>query len=940
MKPLVELLRSKETWLMERILEYATKHGFTAYTSTLIEAWRISIAGLTEAISNGLSGKAGQEIEITVHSDFTHDPVAHFGLVEAQRHRERGVELGMFLGLFVYYRQTYQDCVREFIPASGERDRMEHVLVRLFDRISLAFCSAWAQSGDEDVKAAMASTLRSMTNEKNRLQTFFESLQQPVIFLAVDGTLENMNRAAELLLDPQAIHGHVYYGQRMEGEKQHHVGRKAENVFPWLVHFLHKAMASSEPALSETITMPCSPKDRTFRAVMSHHPDVSGKFSGFSILLRDETERIEIRRQIVRAKEELERTFDTIPDLVFMVDPSGVVQRANKSLANKLGLLPKAVVGRTCQELLGCGECRLEGQICTSQDLPVVYPNVPGSYLVRTNDLRNADGNIVGRVVVARDVSATERIKTTLQAVENKYKSIFDHAPVGIFQSTPHGTYLSVNTTMAHIFGFDSPADMIQNYTNIAQQMYVRPQDRADLIAEGLNTSVILAREIELLRRDGSRFWGRLQGRLARDLEGNVLHFEGFVEDVTERHIFLQQVAQNEERFRSLAETMSQGLVQTDSKGVVEYSNDHLCKLLGVDRTVLLGTPIMNYVHEEDHILCREIFDQNVCHMRDCQYDIRFTSLGKTLFTLVTPLALYGKDNKISGYWVLILDVTERRMLESQLLQTQKLEAIGQLAAGIAHEINTPTQYVMNNMWFIKEGVEQLGHAFAEYRGFTDKIGHFHDLSPEILALKAREDELQVSFYVEELPAAVSETLQGLDRISGIVSSVKQFSHPGHDRQQAVNLNELVANTVTISRNEWKYVAEMSTDLDPELPPVHCVSQEIGQVLLNLVVNAAHAIMDVQQKQGKNGHITISTRKMSDSAEIRVQDTGSGIPVHARDHLFEPFFTTKAVGKGTGQGLFIAHRTIVTEHGGTIHFETEIGQGTTFIITLPLEGRR
>lgn len=935
MERLIRLLLDKESWLMERMLHYASRHGFTAHAHALARDWR----ALTEAMSEGLSSPTGQEIETAVHSDWAQDPVTRFGLAEARLCRERGVEPSVFLELLIYCRRTYQDCVREFHPAGEDRDQMERIIMHLFDRIGLAFCSAWTRPGDEEVRTALASALWDVTNEKKRYLTFFESLAHPVLIVTADGILENMNRAASLLLDSQAIQSQAPCGRPRENEATRRSGLKTEVIFPWLTPFLRKILATAESTLSDTICMPCRPKDRTFRATMFRQPDASGKFGEFSIMLRDETERIEIRRQIVRAKEELERTFDTIPDLVFMIDPSGVILRANKSLADKLGLSPRTVVGKACRDLLGCTECRFEGSFCRTQDLPIAYPNIPGNYLIRANELRNADGEIVGRVIVARDVSATERIRATLMSVENKYKNIFDHAPVGIFQSTPAGTYLSVNTTMARMFGFKSPEDMLRSYTDIARQMYVRPEDRAAIFAEAMANDTIVAREVELLRQDGTPFWCRLHGRIARDDNGNMLHFEGFTEDVTVHHAVLQQLEENEKRFRSLAETMAQGLTQINSMGVMEYCNDHLCELFGASRETLLGTHLSDYVHEEDVAQCRAMFDQNICHLRDCRYDIRFKSAGKTLFTLVTPLALYDKDKSCRAYWLLILDITERKMIESQLLQTQKLEAIGQLAAGVAHEINTPTQYVMNNMWFIKEGVEQLGQAFAAYRDFVDNHGRRPEMSREALALKTREEELQVSFYVEELPAAISETLQGLDRISSIVNSVKQFAHPGHVRQQAVNLNELVANTVTLSRNEWKYVAEMSTDLDPELPPVLCEAQAIGQVLLNLVVNAAHAIVDVQRTSGRNGHITISTRKVPQGAEIRVHDTGAGIPVHAREHIFEPFFTTKPVGKGTGQGLFIAHRTIVAEHGGAIRFETEIGQGTTFIITLPVEGK-
>ena len=653
-----------------------------------------------------------------------------------------------------------------------------------------------------------------------------------------------------------------------------------------------------------------------------------------SAFLHDETESLKTRDQILRAKEELERTFDTISDMVFLVDDAGVIQRANTALTDKLGLSPREVVGRTCREVLGCSECHLEGRELDSQDISVTYPNLPGRFLVRSNELLDQEGRRVGKVVVSRDVTASDRIRETLASIESKYKSIFDNAPVGMFQSTPEGVYMSVNVTMASIFGFSSTEEMMRNYTDIPTQMYVNPEDRRSIIAEGLEQGVIAARDVQLRRRDGSVFWGRLRGRVVRDGQGNVQYFEGFVEDVSGRRAARENLARSEQRFRSLAENMSQGLVQLDPDGVIGYCNDHFCRLAHRDRSGLIGTPICALVHEDDKASFRVIFDKGVCLLAGSRFDLRLNVGGDIRFTLVTPVALQDADGQALGFWLLVLDITERRMLESQLLQTQKLEAIGQLAAGIAHEINTPTQYVMNNMWFIKEGIEQLGQAIEAYREVAGRPG-----SPGGEDMRAREEELQVGFYLEELPSAISETLQGLDRISAIVNSVKQFAHPGHDQHQAVDLNELVEKTVTLTRNEWKYVSEMTMDLDPSLPRVVCSSQGMSQVLLNLVVNAAHAVMDVPKEAGRAGHICIGTRNLGDRVEVLVRDNGSGIPVHARDHLFEPFFTTKPVGQGTGQGLFIAHREVVKEHGGAIRFETELGQGTTFIITLPVAGK-
>jgi signal transduction histidine kinase len=194
-----------------------------------------------------------------------------------------------------------------------------------------------------------------------------------------------------------------------------------------------------------------------------------------------------------------------------------------------------------------------------------------------------------------------------------------------------------------------------------------------------------------------------------------------------------------------------------------------------------------------------------------------------------------------------------------------------------------------------------------------------------------------IEYLFAQIPAAIQETLEGVDRVSKIVRAMKEFSHPGGKEKSAADLNKAIEGTTVVARNEWKYVADLKLDLDPELPLVPCFLGEFNQVVLNLIVNAAHAIGDVVKKNpGTMGVITIQTRRDGDHVAMRVSDTGTGIAEANRGKIFEPFFTTKDVGKGTGQGLALIYNSIVKKHGGTASFETEMGKGTTFIIRLPI----
>jgi PAS domain S-box-containing protein len=318
--------------------------------------------------------------------------------------------------------------------------------------------------------------------------------------------------------------------------------------------------------------------------------------------------------------------------------------------------------------------------------------------------------------------------------------------------------------------------------------------------------------------------------------------------------------------------------------------------------------------------------------------DIRLDKNGITRFLGLNAIRL--NTDGAAGSLVVGADITERLMLEGQLRQAQKLESIGQLAAGIAHEINTPTQYIGDNVRFLKDAFQDLRSLMANYDRLL-AAAKGNALSGEtVQEVSAAVEHADVGYLLEEIPKAIEQTLEGVARVAKLVGAMKEFSHPGTKDKTPVDLNRAIESTITVARNEWKYVADVETDYDSSLPMISCLPGEFNQVILILIVNAAHAIADVVGKGGsERGKIKVQTRNCQEWGEIRIQDTGSGIPEKVRARIFDPFFTTKEIGKGTGQGLAIARSVIVDKHGGTIHFETEEGKGTTFIIRLPRDGK-
>jgi two-component system, NtrC family, sensor kinase len=283
----------------------------------------------------------------------------------------------------------------------------------------------------------------------------------------------------------------------------------------------------------------------------------------------------------------------------------------------------------------------------------------------------------------------------------------------------------------------------------------------------------------------------------------------------------------------------------------------------------------------------------------------------------------------------IMLDVTEHRKLESELAQAQKLESVGRLAAGIAHEINTPVQFVSDSIHFVREGTQDLSKLLVKYRALC---GDDAPVSPEAIAdIRKTESDVDLPYLLEKMPKALDRALNGLGHVAVIVRSMKEFAHPDQKEKVGIDLNQSITSTLMIAKSECKYVADVETDFG-DLPAVTCHVGEINQAVLNIVVNAAHAIGDHLAGTGQRGCIRVSTKLEGDDAVIAISDTGGGIPEAIRDKIFDPFFTTKDVGRGTGQGLAIARSVIVDKHGGSICFKTEAGVGTTFYVRLPISG--
>ncbi len=410
-----------------------------------------------------------------------------------------------------------------------------------------------------------------------------------------------------------------------------------------------------------------------------------------------------------------------------------------------------------------------------------------------------------------------------------------------------------------------------------------------------------------------------------------------------------QTVAANLEGFRRTLDQISDGVFMLDSRSnrfiyvnqgglmLTGYSEKELSSMTFTDLIPSLSTDEMEKTFKKLRVEPHE--------------PITLTSTKTRKNGVMVPVEIFlqyiSPEGRPGRFFSLVRNISERLLeekekekMQAKLLHTQKLESVGALAAGIAHEINTPIQYIGTNLQFFEESCEDIDEVLTSMMELLEEMKDGKVNKERVEALESLMEEIELDFLREEIPSAVKQAREGVNKVSSLVNAMKAFSHPGSRDKEIGNINEIIETTLQVSRNEWKYVADVELDLAADMPNINCHVNEIGQVLLNIIVNGAHAINDrlTEDPQGAKGVIHIGTEAWQDSVEIKIADNGKGIPQEIIDKIFDPFFTTKDVGKGTGQGLAIARDVIISKHKGTIEVNSEPGRGAEFVITLPKDG--
>ncbi len=675
--------------------------------------------------------------------------------------------------------------------------------------------------------------------------------------------------------------------------------------------------------------------------------DKPGSVTGVVEFVRDITP-FKRAEDLLKKREKFYRLLvESTTDAIVHLDKDRNIVSCNKSFLDIFGYRRDEVIGRSIKLIHESDESfRSFGRVAYSAITKQGFAKTDWDFVTRqgekipfettTSTIKDSSGEIVGYVSVMRDITERKQAEAALKRSEEKYRLVVENLREGIVVGQD-GKLKFVNPAVSNITGY-SQEELLQ----IPWIDIIHPDDRQLTIT---NHARRLAGEdvpetylMRIIDKYGRTHW--------LENSGVVIEWEGsraslnFLTDVTERKLAEDEFKRTHAELEDLIKSISSILIELSPDGRIKRWNKVAQEVLGLDEKEVRQKKLEHLPLNWEFKKISEALKQ--CHSNRSPVrlqDIPFRRRNNTRgFLGVTITPKLSEARELKGFILMASDITERRNLETQLLQAQKLESVGQLAAGIAHEINTPTQFVGDNIQFLQESFEDLTSLLEVYRSLADAvIGGKEDARQ--LAEKAREieNDVDLDYLLDEIPKAIEQSMEGVRRVAKIVRAMKEFSHPGGEGKTPIDINHAIENTLTVAKNEWKYVADLETDFDPSLPPVPCLPGEFNQVILNMVINAAHAIAEVVQGQEKKGKITVSTRKKGTHVEIRISDSGTGVPEEIRDRIFDPFFTTKEVGRGTGQGLAISRSVIVDKHGGTIDVESEVGKGTTFIIRLPLE---
>lgn len=593
-------------------------------------------------------------------------------------------------------------------------------------------------------------------------------------------------------------------------------------------------------------------------------------------------------------------------------------------------------------------------EIYSSENSEKFLAEIQDRLLERNQQLARANQELENQI------AERKAIEKALEQAEEKYRSIFENAPHGIFQTTTAGRYISANPTLAAIYGYASPQELIAKIQDISK-LYVDANRRAEFIAILAEKQILSKFESQVYRQDGKIIWISENARAVRDKAGNLLYYEGTVEDISDRKYTESKLTQLSWAMEQIADSV----MITNKEGIIEYVNPAFQELTGYTKAEVIGQKpsiVKSGKHSQKYyqklwqtILSGKIFRTVMVNCRkDKQlfYEEKIIAPIRDNLGNITHFVSTGRDitkskkteeklrrsakelRKKTNHLETALE--ELKHTQSQLIQTEKMSSLGHLVAGVAHEINNPVNCVYGNLIHATEYIQDLLDLLELYGE------HYPEPVTEIVDVA---ETIEIEFLKEDLPKLLDSMKIGADRIRQIVLSLRSFSRIDDTEKKNVNIHEGIDNTLLILQNrlkgksgrkEIKVIKEYADVIN-----IDCFPGQLNQVFMNLLSNAIDALEEYEH-QHKSVHPALEIRIRTEILDngyiaIRIADNGPGMTAEVKQKLFEPFFTTKPVGKGTGLGLSISYQIIVEKHGGFLHCNSNPGQGTEFIIEIPIK---
>ncbi|MGO9568072.1 MAG: PAS domain S-box protein [Desulfomonilaceae bacterium] len=691
---------------------------------------------------------------------------------------------------------------------------------------------------------------------------------------------------------------------------------KDEKVIAAIKQALSGAIGHYEDYYSSVTGKKITPVKCEFAPILSQDGGVTGGIG----MVEEITDRKKSEEALRESEELFRLAFQTGPDPVTISTlKDGLYVDLNDGFTSFTGYSRDDAVGKSSTELDIWNDPEDRRRLVRTLQEEGHVQNLEAKF--RLKDGRVVTGLMSARVFmlkgephllsIVRDIEEWRRTQEALRESEAKYRSLFDNAPVGIFQTSSKGQARYVNPYMAKLVGAESPEEAVTHFTQLSQQLYVDPHRRDEFIKLLMEEGKVTDFEYEAVRIDGTHRCFTMNARASEHLSDGSFLIDGFTSDITERKQAEEALRQSEERYRAIFNNAAAGISLTDREGRFLAVNSTSARIYGYTQEELLGLTFYDLTHPEDvDPSRRELLPLQQGQKDSYRLEKRYVRKdGKVIWAELSVSALCDARGEYAATLAVVVDITERKKseqeresLQRQLLQAQKMEAIGTLAGGIAHDFNNLLQVI-------------LGYA-------------------EILLMK-KESKDPDRKKMEVIQHAARD---GADLVARILT----FSRKGESRARPMDLNDEIRRVEKLLRRTLPKMIQIDLLLADDLRIIEADPAQIEQVILNLGVNAQHALPE-------GGRLTIQTSNVSLSDEwvnthldakpgeyvlLTISDTGMGIPPEVLDRIFEPFFTTKANGEGTGLGLAMVHG-IVAQHGGYIRCYSELGMGTSFKIYFP-----